>query len=39
VKLGWVLGHTQELQEVKKQMLTNVAGELTDRSVPETFLY
>lgn len=29
VKLMWVLGHTEDLKEVKKLMLTNVAGELT----------
>jgi glutamyl-tRNA(Gln) amidotransferase subunit D len=39
IKLGWVLGHTQDIEEVRKQMLTNRAGEITERSLPETFLY
>lgn len=39
VKLGWVLGHTQDMDEVRKRMLTNVAGEITQRSVEKTFLY
>jgi glutamyl-tRNA(Gln) amidotransferase subunit D len=29
VKLMWVLGHTKDLKEVKKLMLTNFAGEIT----------
>lgn len=29
VKLIWVLGHTKDLKEVKKLMLTNFAGEMT----------
>lgn len=29
VKLMWVLGKTQNLEEVKKMMLTNYAGEIT----------
>ncbi|HDD72516.1 MAG TPA: Glu-tRNA(Gln) amidotransferase GatDE subunit D, partial [Candidatus Aenigmarchaeota archaeon] len=39
VKLGWVLGHTQDMDEVRRLMLTNHAGEITERSLPETFLY
>ncbi len=39
IKLGWVLGHTQDLDEVKKIMLTNIAGEITKRTLPETYLY
>ena len=31
VKLGWALGHTNDLEEVKKIMLTNIAGEITKR--------
>jgi glutamyl-tRNA(Gln) amidotransferase subunit D len=31
VKLGWVLGKTRDKEEVKKLMLTNVAGEFNDR--------
>lgn len=39
VKLGWVLGHTQDMEEVRKRMLTNYAGEMTERTLPEMFLY
>ncbi len=39
VKLMWVLGHTKNLDEVKKLMLTNITGEISERSLPETFLY
>lgn len=39
IKLGWVLGHTQDLEEVRKMMLTNYAGEISKRTLPETFLY
>ncbi len=38
VKLGWVLGHTQDMEEIRKRMLTDYAGEITERSVPEGFL-
>ncbi len=31
VKLGWALGQTDDLEEVKKIMLTPVAGEITER--------
>jgi len=33
VKLSWILGHTKKFDEVKKLMLTNMAGEITERSV------
>ena len=39
VKLGWVLGHTGDIEEVRKMMLTNIAGEITERTLPETYLY
>lgn len=39
VKLGWVLGHTKKPSEIKKQMLTNVAGEISEKIDPRTFLY
>lgn len=39
VKLGWVLGHTQKREEVEKEMHANYAGELTERSLPESFLF
>ena len=38
VKLMWVLGHTKKLDEVRKMMLTNYAGEITERTNPKTFL-
>ena len=37
-KLGWVLGHTQDLEKVRELMMTNIAGEITKRSEIETFL-
>ncbi|HLD42031.1 MAG TPA: Glu-tRNA(Gln) amidotransferase subunit GatD [archaeon] len=39
VKLMFALGHSRDLTEIKKIMLTNIAGEITERSLPETFLY
>ncbi|MCX6814974.1 MAG: Glu-tRNA(Gln) amidotransferase subunit GatD [Candidatus Aenigmarchaeota archaeon] len=39
VKLGWVLGHTKNMEKVREMMLTNYAGEITPRSLPETYLY
>ena len=39
VKLGWVLAHTQKMDEIKKMMLTDYAGELSTRSEVDTFLY
>lgn len=39
VKLGWVLGHTKDAEDAKKMMLTNYAGEISERSLSETFLY
>jgi glutamyl-tRNA(Gln) amidotransferase subunit D len=38
VKLGWILGHTKDLDKVRELMLTNMAGEITERSEIETFL-
>ncbi len=32
VKLGWVLGNTENSEEVKQMMTTNIAGEITQRS-------
>lgn len=31
IKLGWVLGHTENREEVERMMLTPVAGEITER--------
>lgn len=39
IKLGWVLGHTQDHDEVRKMMLTNIAGEISERTESEGFLY
>ena len=39
VKLCWVLGHTKSLDKVREMMLTNYAGEITKRSLQESFLY
>lgn len=39
VKLGWVLGHAKKPEEIKKMMLTNIAGEITERIDPRAFLY
>jgi glutamyl-tRNA(Gln) amidotransferase subunit D len=38
IKLGWVLGHTKDLVEVRKMMLTNYAGEITPRTTDEYYL-
>jgi glutamyl-tRNA(Gln) amidotransferase subunit D len=37
-KLIWVLGHTRNVDEVKKLMQTNIAGEITQREGPRGFL-
>ena len=39
VKLGWVLGHTHKLDEVREMMLTNYAGEISERTHEAAFLY
>ncbi len=39
VKLGWVLAHTTDMDEIRKMMLTNYAGEITKRSDPRNFLW
>ncbi|NIM47012.1 MAG: Glu-tRNA(Gln) amidotransferase subunit GatD [Candidatus Aenigmarchaeota archaeon] len=38
IKLGWVLGHTKDLEKVRELMLTNIAGEITERTEIDTFL-
>ena len=38
IKLGWILGHNKDLEKVREMMLTNIAGEITERSEIETFL-
>jgi len=37
-KLIWVLGHTQNINEVKTLMQTDIAGEITQREGPRGFL-
>lgn len=39
IKLGWVLGHTAKPEEVRAKMMMNIAGELSDRTTPQAFLY
>ena len=39
VKLGCVLAHHKSPEEIKKQMLTNIAGEFNERIEPQSFLY
>jgi glutamyl-tRNA(Gln) amidotransferase subunit D len=39
IKLGWILGQTNEPNEIKKLLLTNIAGELIDREIPISFNY
>ncbi|MHA1642691.1 MAG: Glu-tRNA(Gln) amidotransferase subunit GatD [Promethearchaeota archaeon] len=39
VKLGWVLGQTTDLEEIKKLLLTNIAGEFVEREIPIAFNY
>jgi glutamyl-tRNA(Gln) amidotransferase subunit D len=38
VKLGFVLGHTKDLDKVREMMLTNMAGEITERNEIDSFL-
>lgn len=38
VKLGWALGQTQDLEEVKRIMLEPVAGEITEREPSNGYL-
>ena len=38
VKMMFVLGHTKTMEKIKKMMLTNYAGEISERSLPQTFL-
>ena len=38
-KLMWVLGHTQNKDEIKEMMLKNLAGEFNPRLQPNQFLY
>ncbi len=38
VKLMWVLAHVSDMREVRKLMLTNIAREISERSLYKTFL-
>jgi glutamyl-tRNA(Gln) amidotransferase subunit D len=38
VKLGWVLGHTQDPVKVREMMLTPIAGEITEREPFDGYL-
>jgi glutamyl-tRNA(Gln) amidotransferase subunit D len=38
VKLGWALGQTNDLEKVKKIMLTPIAGEITERETSNGYL-
>jgi glutamyl-tRNA(Gln) amidotransferase subunit D len=38
VKLGWALGQTNDLEEIKRIMLTRVSDEITDREPPNGYL-
>lgn len=38
VKLGWALGQTDDLEEVKRIMLTPIAGEITEREPSNGYL-
>lgn len=37
IKLGWILGHTKALEEVKRLMLTNLAGEINPKQGEENY--
>jgi glutamyl-tRNA(Gln) amidotransferase subunit D len=39
VKLGWILAHTQDAEEVKKMMLTPLSGEIEENTRVDSFLY
>ena len=38
VKMMWAFGQTKDLKKVKKLMLTNIAGEIDERSTFKSFL-
>lgn len=39
IKLGYVLSKARNTDEARKMMLENMAGEITERILPESFLY
>jgi len=38
IKLMWVLGHTKKMDEIRKMMLTNYSGEISERTDSRAFL-
>jgi len=38
IKLGWLLAHYKDIENIRKMMLTNIAGEITKRTEIDTFL-
>ncbi|MDY0001526.1 MAG: Glu-tRNA(Gln) amidotransferase subunit GatD [Polyangia bacterium] len=38
VKLGWALGHSQDIEEVRRLMLTPISGEITEREPIDGYL-
>jgi glutamyl-tRNA(Gln) amidotransferase subunit D len=38
MKLGWALGQSNDLEEVKRIMLTPIAGEITEREPSNGYL-
>jgi len=38
IKLSWILGHTKNLEKIRKLMATNIAGEISARSLPTSFM-
>ncbi|MBI2650128.1 hypothetical protein HYX04_02320 [Candidatus Woesearchaeota archaeon] len=39
IKLGWVLPQAHNIEEIKEMMLTNYAGEISERTDEKAFLY
>ncbi len=37
VKLGWILGHTKNMEKIKELMMKNLVGEISERTELETF--
>jgi glutamyl-tRNA(Gln) amidotransferase subunit D len=38
MKLGWALAHSDDREEIRRIMLTPVAGEITEREPPDAYL-
>jgi glutamyl-tRNA(Gln) amidotransferase subunit D len=39
VKLMWIFGQTKDIEEAKKLLKTNIAGEYSQRTLPEEIGY